>query len=80
VTNYAKFWKCALQVNPWTYAHQYQGGKHGLTEEAYNAALVDRCLKSDIQVVGIADHGCVDGVENLRQAFEAAGIVVFKSW
>jgi hypothetical protein len=75
--NYAKFWKCALQVNPWTYAQQYQGGKQGLTEDEYNAALVDRCLKSEIQVVGIADHGCVDGVENLRDAFEAAGIVVF---
>lgn len=77
MSNYAKFWKCALQVNPWTYAQQYQGGKHGLTEDEYNAALVDRCLKSEIQVVGIADHGCVDGVENLRDAFEAAGIVVF---
>jgi hypothetical protein len=77
VGNYAKFWKCALQVNPWTYAQQYQGGEHGLTEDEYNAALVDRCLKSEIQVVGIADHGCVDGVANLREAFEAAGIVVF---
>src|SRR5262249_20411209 len=47
------------------------------TEGSYNAALVDRCLKSEIQVVGIADHGCVDGVENLRRAFEDTGIVVF---
>jgi DNA repair ATPase RecN len=77
MSDYAKFWKCALQVNPWTYAQQYQGSKHGLSEDEYNAALVDRCLKSEIQVVGIADHGCVDGVENLRAALEAVGIVVF---
>ena len=77
ISNYAKFWKCALQVNPWTYAQQYQGGTHGLTEKAYNAALVDRCVKAEIQVVGIADHGCVDGVANLREEFEAADIVVF---
>lgn len=76
---YAKFWKCALQVNPWTYAQQYQGqgAVHGLAEDTYNAALVERCLKNDIQVVGIADHGCVDGVERLRQALEAKGVVVF---
>ena len=78
MTNFAKFWKCALQVNPWTYAQQYQGGSgHGLTEKAYNAAIVDRCIKAEIQVVGIADHGSVDGVENLRAALEAEGIVVF---
>ena len=75
--NYAKFWKCALQVNPWTYAKQYQGDAHGLSEEDYNDALVDRCLRAEIQVVGIADHGCVDGVQNLRGAFESADIVVF---
>lgn len=76
---FAKFWKCALQVNPWTYAHQYQGQgvAHGLSEDAYNTALVDRCIKNEIQVVGIADHGSVDGVETLRQTLEAAGIVVF---
>jgi DNA repair ATPase RecN len=77
MTNYAKFWKCALQVNPWSYAQQYQASPHGLTETAYNAALVNRCVKSEIQVVGIADHGCVDGVENLQEAFESANIVVF---
>ncbi len=75
--NFAKFWKCALQVNPWTYAQQYQGSSHGLTEYAYNDALVDRCIKSEIQVVGIADHGSVDGVEKLRKALEGKGIVVF---
>lgn len=76
---FSKFWKCALQVNPNTYAQQYQGQgvAHGLSEDAYNTALVDRCVKNDIQVVGIADHGSVDGVEKLRQALEAAGIVVF---
>jgi hypothetical protein len=77
MTNYAKFWKCALQVNPSTYAQQYQGSGHGMTEQDYNAALVERCLKNEIQVVGIADHGCVDGVENLKKSLEAAGIIVF---
>jgi hypothetical protein len=75
--NYAKFWKCALQVNPWSYAQQYQGASHGLSEDDYNSAIVDRCLKNEIQVVGIADHGSVDGVEKLSAALEGQGVVVF---
>src|SRR5690348_11928300 len=76
---YAKFWKCALQVNPWTYAQQYQGqgSAHGLFEDDYNTSIADRCVKNEIQVVGIADHGCVDGVDKLRKALEAKGIIVF---
>ena len=75
--NYAKFWKCALQVNPWTYAQNYQAKGHGLSEDDYNDALAARCVKNDIQVVGIADHGCVDGSDKLRKALEEKGIVVF---
>jgi ABC-type Mn2+/Zn2+ transport system ATPase subunit len=75
--NYAKFWKCALQVNPWTYSKQYQGAKETLTEGQYNGGILQGCLKHEIQVVGIADHGCVDGVDNLRTILEEKGIVVF---
>lgn len=75
--NYAKFWKCALQVNPWTYAQQYQGAKKPPSEADYNTGIVQGCLKHEIQVVGIADHGCVDGADALRKALEAKGIIVF---
>jgi hypothetical protein len=47
MSNYAKFSKCALQVNPWNYAQQYQDGKHGFTEDEYNTELVDRCLRAE---------------------------------
>lgn len=74
--NYARFLKCALQVNPWSYNQTYQGQKHGLTENAYNNAIVQRCLANDIKIVGIANHGSVEGVSKLRDALEASGIVV----
>src|SRR5260370_25722412 len=76
---YARFWKCALQVNPWTYAQQYQGqaAGHGLSEDAYNDAIAEQCIKNAVQVVGIADHGCVDSVENLRKALEETSVIVF---
>jgi hypothetical protein len=75
---FARFWKCALQVNPVTYALQYQGkgAAHGLSEDKYNEAIASQCLKNGIQVVGIADHGCADGVDALRKTPEANGISV----
>ena len=44
----ARFWKCALQVNPAGYI-DYRGASHGLSEEQYNQELVDVavvCLKA----------------------------------
>lgn len=76
---YAKFWKCALQLNPFNYAEQYQGkgSAHGLTEQAYNKAVAAQCVKNGVQVVGIADHGSVDGIDSLRKALSAEGLIVF---
>jgi DNA repair ATPase RecN len=75
--NYAKFWKCALQVNPWSYNKEYQGADHGFTEDEYNKAIAEKCQKNGIQVVGIADHGSVDGLEKLEAALTIVGVVVF---
>ncbi len=74
---YARFWKCALQVNPWSYSQKYQGKDHGLSEESYNSAIASACQKNGIKVVGLADHGNVQSSETLRKALEDAGIVVF---
>ena len=73
----ARFWRCALQVNPSGYQSQYRGGEHGLDEASYNQQLLDQCLALNIKVVGIADHGNVDAVDSLRGCLEPHGIVVF---
>jgi DNA repair ATPase RecN len=75
--DFGQFRKCALQVNPWNSAKAYQGGGHALDEAAYNAALAQGCRVNGIEVVGIADHGSVEGMEALRAVLEAAGVVVF---
>ena len=72
----AKFWRCALQINPAGYSGTYRGTSHGLDETEYNQALLQKCLALDIKVVGIADHGSVTSVANLRQALQTHGIVV----
>ena len=73
----ARFWRCALQVNPSGYQARYRGTEHGLDEAEYNQQTVDQCLTLGINVVGIADHGSVDAVDSLRQVLEPHGIIVF---
>ncbi|WP_265923344.1 TrlF family AAA-like ATPase [Cupriavidus nantongensis] len=74
---YARFWRCALQVNPVGYNSTYRGNEHGFTEADYNQALLSKCLELGIKVVGLADHGSVDSVDTLRNVLEPHGIVVF---
>jgi len=72
----AKFWKCALQVNPAGYI-KYRGQGQSLTEADYNQQLLDACIESGISVIGMADHGNVDGVDAIRELFSSNNIIVF---
>lgn len=74
---YARYWRCALQVNPVGYNSTYRGGDHGLDEDGYNQALLQKCISLGIKVVGLADHGSVASVDALRQVLKPHGIVVF---
>ncbi|BBG30502.1 TrlF family AAA-like ATPase [Zymobacter palmae] len=73
----AKFWRCALQVNPVSYNSSYRGKDHGLDEVTYNQALLDKCLELGVDVVGVADHGCVSSIDAMREVIQPHGIVVF---
>lgn len=74
---YARFWKCALQVNPHGYSEKYRGQGHGMDAQTYAQAIRDICLKEEIEVVGFADHGKVAEAEVAREVLNDAGIVVF---
>lgn len=74
---HARFWRCALQVNPVSYNASYRGSEHGLTEADYNQALLAKCLELEIAVLGLADHGSVGSVNALRHVLEPHGIIVF---
>lgn len=76
---YAKFWRCALQVNPFTYSSNYRGKgqDHGLEESEFNQALLEECLKQEIKVIGLADHASVQSITPLRDLLTPHGIVVF---
>lgn len=72
----AKFWKCALQVNPASYI-QYRGQNQDVSEAEYNQRLLEICLEESIDIVGIADHGNVDSVMKIKEIFNAQGVIVF---
>ena len=54
----AKFWKCALQVNPAGYI-KHRGQEQVLSESEYNQKLLDVCVKENIKVLGIDTYGSV---------------------
>ncbi|BBO27457.1 hypothetical protein AltI4_18450 [Alteromonas sp. I4] len=72
----ARFWKCALQVNPASYIG-YRGVQQILPEDDYNQKLLEVCLEENIKVIGLADHGNVSSVDGIRTLFSGHGIVVF---
>ena len=72
----ARFFKCALQVNPVGYI-QYRGQEQSLSEAEYNQQLLNAALEAGIEVIGLADHGSVDQIDALRNLFNQNGIVVF---
>ena len=71
----SRFYRCALQVNPFSYA-QYQG-EPPLEEADYNKQILRQCQDNHIEVVGLADHGKVEHSEALRNLLQNNGITVF---
>lgn len=73
---FAEFYKCALQVNPYSYV-SYRGGEHEISEDEYNSLIITNCLSEEIKVVGLADHGNIDTSEKLRNLLRQNDIIVF---
>ncbi|WP_348765607.1 TrlF family AAA-like ATPase [uncultured Salinisphaera sp.] len=72
----ARFYKCALQVNPAAYI-KHRGQQQALSEDEYNRKLLDAALEAGLEVIGLADHGSVAAVDRIRELFTQHGIVVF---
>jgi len=74
--NGARFYKCALQVNPNDYA-AYRGGSPNPDAEDYAKKLVQQAHESGIEVLAVTHHHHVDFVDVIRPVATAAGITVF---
>ncbi len=76
--NGAQFYRCALQVNPFSYTQENGKMQHGFTnEDDYNAALVAALTAAGVKVIAITDHWKARTAAGLRDVAEAAGITVF---
>ena len=72
-----RFYRCALQVNPFAYLSRHNKQTTFQSEEEYNAAIVDACRETGIEVIGVTDHYRVDESKGLVKAARAAGLFAF---
>jgi predicted ATPase len=73
----ARFYRCALQVNPFTYVNRYNKPTIFNDEKEYNEALINECKKNNVEVIAITDHQRCDSGIALAAAARAEGIKVF---
>jgi hypothetical protein len=73
----ARFYRCALQINPFEY-HDRHGKVPGFADEAsYSQAIVGECIAQGIEVLAVTDHYRVKSAELLWKAARGAGLAVF---
>ncbi len=74
--NGARFYKCALQVNPHDYI-RYRGGHADPDAHLYGKKLIEEAKKCEIQVMAITHHNNADFVEVIRPLAQEKGITIF---
>ena len=73
----ARYYRCALQVNPYEYLIRHKKTTPYKDESEYNAALIQAFLEEDIEVIAVTDHYRVKPAQGLINAAKEAGIYVF---
>jgi len=73
----ARFYRCALQVNPFEYVKRNNTATTFKNDAEYNAAIVAACVSEGIEVIGITDHQRCDTGRSLADSAQREGIIVF---
>ncbi len=73
----ARFYRCALQVNPYHYLGTYRGQRHGKSEEEYVNALLAKCVELKIRAIAITDHNHVGSIDLFRSESKKYNVHVF---
>lgn len=73
----ARFYKCALQVNPFNYLRRHNKPVKFTNEDDYNKAIVRDCQENGIEVIAITDHYRISTSQGLQSAAKQMGIYVF---
>jgi len=72
----ARFFRCALQVNPYAYVQRHGRGTAYADEGSYNAALVGALRAADVELIAVTDHFRVRDSVGLMHAARQAGLTV----
>jgi len=73
----ARFYKCALQVNPHHYGKTYRGEQSAGDATGYAQAIVDTADRLGIEVLAITDHNSVSAVQAFRSAASNRRVHIF---
>ena len=76
----SKYFRCALQVNPYNYLKDNRGKKHGLSEEEYNDQLINKYNELQIKVIAVTDHNHVEAINEIKKSAEPFGITVLSGF
>ena len=77
IPNGARFYKCALQVNPLGWVERHGHASDTEDEESYNDTLVAALLREGIEAIAVTDHYRIKTGRLLIDAARKAGIFVF---
>ncbi len=78
--NGARFYRCALQVNPFAYLKSHGKPTQFKSEEEYNNAIVETCLEVGIEVIAVTDHYRVKHSASLVHTARNAGLYAFNGF
>ena len=73
----ARFYRCALQVNPHHYAQTYRGEAIPGDALSHAQAIVDKAVELGIEVLAITDHNNVNGVAAFRSVSRNRPVHIF---
>jgi hypothetical protein len=73
----ARFYKCALQVNPDAYLVRYNKLITYSDESRYDQAIIKICKEENIEVIAVTDHYRIGDSRQLIKDAEAGGLIVF---
>ena len=73
----ARFYRCALQVNPHHYGQTFRGQDSDGDAISHAQAIVDRAVELDIEVLAVTDHNSVSSIAAFRSAARGRDVHIF---
>ena len=76
----ARFYRCALQVNPFAYLSRHSKQTSFQSEAEYNQAIVDKCREKKIEVIAVTDHYRTEDSVGLVNCARQSGLSAFSGF